>query len=322
MFLLIKNGKGLNMSPKISKWASIGVFPFVMCSVLAAQLFCMHLGFNPAISAVAVSLTGLVLIALLERVLPYRADWNTSDGDVKTDALHVLITQIILPKTLELVWPLLFLGIAGSLSTLLGPQNLWPHEWPILAQLLLMLLIAEFGRYWVHRAAHEVSFLWKFHAVHHSPNRLYFFNAARFHPLEKIYFLIPEVVPFILLGTNIECLAIYAVFNSIHGLMQHSNIRVNGGWLNYVFSLTELHRWHHSQPIEESNTNYGNNLICWDIVFGTFFWPKDREVPTIGLLNRNYPKSYIGQLKAPFSSEDLTKPADYHHNKNLQGIAK
>jgi len=310
------------MSLNISDWPSRWVFPGVMGSALAVQLYLMELGYNPAISAVVVSLSGLLLIALLERVMPYRRDWNKADGDVKTDALHVLITQLILPKTLELVWPLLLLGIAAALSVQFGPQNLWPHEWPILAQVFLMLLIAEFGRYWVHRAAHEVSFLWRFHAVHHSPNRLYFFNAARFHPLEKIVFLVPEVVPFILLGTNVECLAVYAVFNSIHGLMQHSNIRINAGWLNYVFSLTELHRWHHSQPIEESNTNYGNNLIIWDIIFGTFFWPKDREVTTIGLLNREYPKGYMDQLKAPFNSQDLTKPVGYHDETELQGVTK
>lgn len=29
------------------------------------------------------------------------------------------------------------------------------------------------------------------------------------HSLEKCIYLIPEVVPFILLGTNVECLAMY-----------------------------------------------------------------------------------------------------------------
>lgn len=294
------------------------IFPAVMTIALFSQIFANELGTNPVISSIGISLTALVLIALIERMLPYREDWLKSDGDVVTDALHVFITQLILPKTLDLVWPFLFLGLAACLASYFGTSNLWPHEWHILPQVFLMLLIAEFGRYWVHRAAHEIPFLWKFHAVHHSPNRLYFFNAARFHPLEKIYFLIPEVAPFIILGTNIECIALYAVFNSVHGLMQHSNIHLKSGWLNYIFSLTELHRWHHSQVIKESNTNYGNNLIIWDIVFGTFFNPNNREVGTIGLLNRHYPKSYLKQICAPFSKIDLTKPADYHSSMREQ----
>ena len=148
---------------------------------------------------------------------------------------------------------------------------------------------------------------------------MYFLNAARFHPVEKIFFLLPETVPFILLGTNPETLGLYAVFNSIHGLFQHSNIYLKLGWLNYIFSMAELHRFHHSKIIDESNKNYGNNLIFWDIIFGTFFYPKEREVSTIGLYNPAYPKDYIGQLKAPFQGE-VDKPADfyereeYYHN--------
>lgn len=298
------------------------VFPLVMGAGLSAQLFLMAAGYNAALSAIAISLLGLLAIAVIERIMPYRESWNVADGDIRTDATHVVVTQLLITKSLELVWPLLFMGLAMSLSATFGPENLWPHTWPLLAQLFLMLLIAELGRYWVHRAAHEVPFLWRFHAVHHSPNRLYFFNAARFHPLEKVYFLIPEVAPFILLGTNTECLAIYAVFNSLHGLMQHSNIHVRGGMFNYIFSLTELHRWHHSQNIQESNKNYGNNLIIWDMVFGTFFKPKDRDVDIIGLLNRDYPKSYLGQMKAPFSPTDLTKPAGYHKQNTLAGAVK
>ncbi len=298
------------------------VFPLIMGLGLFAHISLMSHGYNGPISAIIVSLLGMLTIAVIERIMPYRDDWNRSDGDVKTDAIHVLVTQIFITKSLEFVWPLLFMGLAISLSTAFGPENLWPHEWPILAQLFLMLFIAEFGRYWIHRAAHEVPLLWQFHAVHHSPNRLYFFNAARFHPLEKMYLLIPEVVPFVLLGTNAECLAIYAVFNSLHGFMQHGNIHVRGGVFNYIFSLTQLHRWHHSQNIEESNKNYGNNLIFWDMLFGTYFNPKNREVEVIGLLNRDYPKGYIDQVKAPFSSTDLTKPAGYHDNKNLEGAVK
>ena len=140
---------------------------------------------------------------------------------------------------------------------------------------------------------------------------MYFLNAARFHPLEKIIFLIPETVPFIILGTPQEALLMYAIFNSVHGLFQHSNIYIKSDWLNYVFSMTELHRWHHSKRIQESNSNYGNNLIVWDIVFGTFFWPKGQTVKEVGLLNPNYPEGFIGQVKAPFLG-DIDKPDDFY----------
>jgi sterol desaturase/sphingolipid hydroxylase (fatty acid hydroxylase superfamily) len=73
------------------------------------------------------------------------------------------------------------------------------------------------------------------------------------------------------------------------------------GPLNWFFSMAELHRWHHSTLLEESNTNFGQNLIVWDIVFGTRFLPKDREPPeAIGIGDMpDFPMDYWGQLLSP-----------------------
>ena len=32
---------------------------------------------------------------------------------------------------------------------------LWPHAWPIWLQAVLMVLVVDFLRYWLHRAAHQ-----------------------------------------------------------------------------------------------------------------------------------------------------------------------
>ena len=79
-------------------------------------------------------------------------------------------------------------------------------------------------------------------------------------------------------------------------------MRVALGPLNYLFSMAELHRWHHAKNLRESNTNYGSNLIVWELVFGTFFWPRDREPPEqIGIPGLPaFPADYWGQLASPF----------------------
>ena len=77
---------------------------------------------------------------------------------------------------------------------------------------------------------------------------------------------------------------------------------VHLGPLNYIVSGPELHRWHHSELASESDTNFGNNLIIWDVLFGTRFLPKDREVGSLGLLNRKYPMGFLAQMKTPFIS--------------------
>lgn len=120
-------------------------------------------------------------------------------------------------------------------------------------------------------------------------------NAGRVHTLEKVLYLIPEVVPFVLLGTNIECLALYVTFNSIQGSFQHSNVNVRLGPLNYFFSMAELHRWHHSKIVAESDHNFGNNLLVWDWVFGTWYLPRGRKVSHLGLLSGDYPQAFFRQ---------------------------
>lgn len=96
-------------------------------------------------------------------------------------------------------------------------------------------------------------------------------------PLEKAVMMLPEVLPFIILGAGREVTALFFVANGIIGLLQHCNVDLRLGWLNYVFSMVEPHRWHHTREIAQSNTNYGSNLSIWDVVFGTFYLPRNEK---------------------------------------------
>jgi sterol desaturase/sphingolipid hydroxylase (fatty acid hydroxylase superfamily) len=88
----------------------------------------------------------------------------------------------------------------------------------------------------------------------------------------------------------------------VHGFFQHANIDLRLGPLNYFFSMAELHRWHHSRDIREANQNYGSNCIVWDLVFGTFYWPRDRRPPAdVGLSELpDFPQRLGRQLLSPF----------------------
>jgi sterol desaturase/sphingolipid hydroxylase (fatty acid hydroxylase superfamily) len=138
--------------------------------------------------------------------------------------------------------------------------------------------------------------------MHHSAPRLYFLNAVRFHPVDIALSTFSPMIPLILLGADGRLIALFGLVSAVHGLFQHANIVLELGPLNWFFSMAELHRWHHSRLLEESNTNFGQNLIVWDIVFGTRFLPKDREPPSdIGIAGLpSFPMDYWGQLVSPF----------------------
>ena len=273
-------------------------YPAVITLALGLYAALAAQDLHVAYAAYVAVLAGAALVTLHELNWPCRTEWRPGPGEVGTDMLFMLFVQVALPFLLSISL-VIFLAeqLRGGGLTVAG---LWPHEWPVAAQAALMLAAADFFRYWLHRAFHRYEFMWRYHAVHHSPHRLYWLNVGRFHPIEKAVQFAVDTLPFALAGVSTEVLAAYFVFYAINGFFQHSNCDVRLGPLNYIVSGPELHRWHHSEFSEESDTNFGNNLIVWDLLFGTRFLPADRGVGRLGLVNRNYPTGFLAQMKTPF----------------------
>lgn len=280
--------------------ASWLIFPVVLFGSLALAIAWLEpMGIYRAVfTAQALA---IVAIVVLERIVPYRGEWNRTHADFGVDAVHALVSGI---GTTQLARPLIQLagaGLAATLSNALG-MTLWPAGLPLLLQLAIALVIAEFPQYWLHRWQHEHDALWRFHAVHHSAPRLYWLNAARFHPVDLGLLYVVGYVPLVVLGCPTDVILLFGLFDAVFGMLQHCNADVRLGPLNYVFSMAEPHRWHHSRTLREANTNYGSNLIVWDLAFGTFFLPADREPPlAIGIADMpDFPGTYLAQLAAPF----------------------
>jgi sterol desaturase/sphingolipid hydroxylase (fatty acid hydroxylase superfamily) len=269
-------------------------YPLVMIATLPLYFWLRHHDVAVQFAAYLPVMLGASAILLLEIYLPYRSAWVPRCCVVVQDALYLLVVQVALPLALTLAVASAATGAFGD-SVAFG---LWPQEWPVLAQVALMIVVADFMRYWMHRAAHRWNVFWRLHAVHHAPEELYFLNVGRFHPLEKSIQFLVDAAPFILIGVGPEVISAYLVFYSVNGFFQHSNIDLRLGPLNWIISGPELHRWHHSRIVRESESNFGNNLIVWDALFGTRFLP-EREVGEIGLQNLSYPKDFIGQTIAP-----------------------
>ncbi len=83
------------------------------------------------------------------------------------------------------------------------------------------------------------------------------------------------------------------------GILTHCNVATRCGVLNYFFNTPNLHRWHHSTVITEGNNNYGQNVLLWDQLFGTYYRRPDSELADIGISER-MPTRFFGQLLAPF----------------------
>ena len=245
--------------------------------------------------AVFTALAGLVLL-VLERVLPYRRVWNVGRGDLRTDLLHTLVSMVAVPELLRLT----ILAFAGGAVP--SACAVWPTTWHWSLQLALGLVVGELGLYWVHRLGHQVPALWRLHATHHSAERVYLVNSGRFHPLDAALAYVPQMVPLVLLGCPADTLALVVLFTAVHGMFQHANVDARLGPLNWVFAMGELHRWHHSKRLAEANTNYGANLILWDVVFRTRFLPATEPPVDVGIADMpDFPRGYLQQLASPWT---------------------
>jgi len=274
--------------------ASLG-YPATLMAGFSLYGALQRAGATLAWSTYAAIALGISMIVTLEWILPFRRAWRPDLNDRKTDVLYLALVQIALPAAL---------GIAAA-SWVTGRVRtpLWPCGLPIAAQFLLMLTIADLLRYGLHAASHRFELLWRIHAVHHAPTKLYAQNVGRFHPAERTLQFVLETLPFVALGVDVKVLSLYTVFHSLHGFFQHANVDVRLGFLNFIVSGPELHRWHHSQRSSESNNNCANHLAIWDLLFGTFFRPRSWQVGEIGLQNRHYPETFSAQVRAPFAGD-------------------
>ena len=239
------------------------------------------------------------VFAPLERLFPWSRNWLDGGNDTAVD-LMMYFSGVIWSVLANFVVLVLALSYLAELIAPYGHQ-LWPDELPAVAQVFLFILLKDFLRYWYHRALHEVPFLWRFHRVHHSAERLYWLNGIRAHPGEIVGQAIFFAVPIALLQPGPEVVMVSVLMQLAIGVFQHANLGLKLGFWEYIFSIGDNHRYHH-YPNAIGDSNYGGEFIVWDILFGTFHKPKG-ETPSdkIGISKApDYPLTWMGLMIAPF----------------------
>lgn len=286
------------MHPALKRILTITLWPILFIIPMSLIYVGMSAGHGIIIFNI-VYLSLALTIALLERLLPHEREWLENDGQILPDLAHTVLSkataQVIITVTV-------FMGLAQWLAP--RGDALWPGSWPLLAQMALGMVIVEFGLYWKHRLAHEWHWLWRFHAIHHSVTRLWFFNTGRFHLVDTVTGLMVGMPVLLLLGAPENVLLLVSAATAIIGILTHCNIEVECGWLNYIFNTPNLHRWHHSKDLSQGNRNYGENLMIYDQLFGTFYNSPARPPRDIGI-KYPMPEGFWGQLRIPFTREPL-----------------
>ncbi len=155
---------------------------------------------------------------------------------------------------------------------------------PIWAAVLIAILVQDFSGYWLHRLNHRVNIFWNRHIIHHSSEEFNLSCALRQSLSEMVHFGAILMIPAALLGVPAE---IFSFLGPIHLFMQfwyHTKLINKMGWLENIIVTPSHHRVHHAINPEYIDKNYGQILIIWDKLFGSFQSELKNITPVYGVL--------------------------------------
>ncbi|XP_011498320.1 PREDICTED: alkylglycerol monooxygenase-like [Ceratosolen solmsi marchali] len=169
-------------------------------------------------------------------------------------------------------------------------QNLriWNLSWNSVWTWYVTAIAVDFCYYWVHRANHEVLFLWAHHQVHHSSEEFNLVVGLRQSVLQHwCSFLFYLPLAFFIPPSHFVA---HHQFNLIYQLWIHTTVIHDLGPFEWIFNTPKHHRVHHGCNLYCLDTNYGGVLILWDRLFGTFAEERKNEEIIYGLVVN--PQSY------------------------------
>ncbi len=132
-----------------------------------------------------------------------------------------------------------------------------------------LFLFTDFLWYWYHRFGHRVNLFWAAHVVHHQSTDFNFTVSARITIIQAVIRgIFWSVLPII--GFPPVMITLFLLVHGAYPFFTHTQLIGKLGWLEYIIVTPSHHRVHHSSNEEYLDKNYGDMLIIWDKLFGTF----------------------------------------------------
>jgi sterol desaturase/sphingolipid hydroxylase (fatty acid hydroxylase superfamily) len=223
--------------------------------------------------------------------------------------LNALSSKLLLIVPLAVLSAFAHHMFAGRLYGTVG-------SWPMGLRLAAAAVVSDVGAYWGHRWSHEIPWLWRFHAVHHSAEELDWLVNSRAHPLDIVFTRLCGYVPMYVLGlaqpmagSQMDLVPVLVAFvGTLWGFFVHANLRWRFGFFEWLVSTPAFHHWHHvkTTPI---NKNYAALLPWVDGMFGTLYMPR-HEWPSDYGTETQVAEGLQGQLLQPFSAQDAPSVAE------------
>lgn len=249
-----------------------------------------------------VVLTGLLFVPL-EKLFPLRTDQPLFRSEWRDDLFYYFVSSMLVQC---LTWLSLGPSRAVLATTSWEQLRTWVAAQPPVAQFVTIMFLTDFVQYWLHRAFHQIPWLWKFHAVHHSARSMDWLAGARMHFLEIIALRGFTVMPMLILGFRDGVVQAYILAVYFHSTLVHANLKWNLDWLGWALVTPRFHHWHHGIEREAIDVNFAIHFPVLDRLFGTLHWPRSVWPGGYGIGGHPVPTGYWPQFLYPFRRRQQT----------------
>jgi sterol desaturase/sphingolipid hydroxylase (fatty acid hydroxylase superfamily) len=281
------------------------LFAVTVVATVVAVLIFWHAGMDAELWGAYTYLGGAALLFAAEQWIPRDASWNYAGQGrrfkYKNAAVDLMFLFGVDPWSvaLRLAVAAWIVGHVGKIISLPQISSL-----PIVAQIVLLTLAADGLRYGIHRMQHRISWLWRFHALHHMPVNLVAISASRTHPLDDLVTYVPETILFLLLGFNAGVVSGFYCVVWVIALISHANVDIAADdWISRLLMHPRYHVVHHTlQSGSQPTFNFAEITTLWDRVFGTFNndpLAKDFKVGVTSEEPRSLGRELLGSLYLP-----------------------
>lgn len=241
-----------------------------------------------------------VIFAAIEKLFPLYKGQMIFRKEWQTDLVHFAVNHFIVGLAL--------LTVNFAIHRLFGwmasdTVQSTVQAIPFVPQLLLAVLAADFVQYWTHRAYHEIPFLWRFHAVHHSAKTMDWLAGSRQHMFELIVTRVGVLGILYVLGFDKTVMDWYIVIVGFQAVFNHANVHLPWGPVKYFIVTPDFHHWHHSSDDVAIDKNYAAHYAFLDRLFGTAIKGQTGFPEKYGVQGDYMPDGYMKQFMFPFRKQ-------------------
>ena len=241
-------------------------------------------------------LVGFLVFVPLEYLFSLRTKQTTFRPGFANDVSFALVNAVLVKLGLiATVFAAMLLFdriVPTSLREAVASQPVW-------LQVIEIIVIADIGFYFAHRAFHHWPLLWRFHAIHHSSEQLDWAATFKVHPVDQALTKSASFIPVFALGYSPDAIVIFGAIFYFHGLLLHSNTRIDLGPLRWVIASPQFHHWHHAEEKAAHDMNFAGQLPVIDALFGTLLLP-GKDMPKSYGIEEETPRWLVPQLLYPF----------------------